>query len=163
MYRTIITSVAVAVLSNAAFAGTCTDSERTSSTRKVDVNIKVKNDTAETLIVSIWKGSETEKKTVLADETIVQSDGKEGKTDKNVTNAYFYFSAKRVDSDTEAVCGFNAYTTEQKGVMAGGQASQEFSANVAYFECLSRAGFEISCEKSFNSSKDRWNVKYSIK
>ena len=159
MYRTIITSIAVAVLSSAAFAGTCTDSERKASQRKVDVNIKVKNDTAETIIVSIWKGSETEKKTVFADEAIVHSDGKEGKTDKNVTDAYYYFSAKRVDTDTEAVCAFNAYTTEQEGFMAGGV---EFTTDVSYFECLSRGGFKISCEKSFNSSKDRWNVKYSL-
>lgn len=159
MYRTIITSVAVAVLSSAAFAGTCTDSERKASKRKVDVNIKVKNDTDEKIIVSIWKGTETEKKTVFADESVVPSDGKEGKTDKNVTDAYFYFSAKRVGSDSEAICGFNAYTTEQVGFMAGGQ---EFTTDVAFFECASRGGFKISCEKSFNSSKDRWNVKYSL-
>ena len=93
--RLLAIGVIAALSTNAAFAGSCTDSDRYVDSNKVDVNIKVKNDTDAPIIVSIWKGTATEKKTLFADEVSVPSDGKEGKTDKNVTDAYFYFSAKK--------------------------------------------------------------------
>ena len=143
----------------AAFAGTCTESYRDMSSNKLDVNIKVKNDTAEPIHVSIWKGTATDKKTILSDDALVPSDGKEGKTDKNVTEATFYFSARRTDSDVEAICTFSANTKGLRNLMT---AVKEYSATIDRFNCPELGDFDIVCEKSFNKSKDRWNVQYSI-
>ncbi|MEL7539826.1 MAG: hypothetical protein AAGJ51_02890 [Pseudomonadota bacterium] len=154
----IFAAFVVATLSaNAAFAGTCTPSDRDAGVQDVDVNIKVKNDTDEIITVSIWKGTATEKKTLFSDEVAVPIDGKEGKTDKNVTSAFFYFSAKRPGSETEALCTFWAYM--------GWEASMEVKTNVAYiedFSCPQSGDFSISCEKGYDGNKNRWNVTYSL-
>lgn len=161
MLNKIFATFAVAALSvNAAFAGTCTDSDRNADDSKVDVNIKVKNDTDAAIIVSIWKGTATEKKTLFSDEASVPSDGKEGKTDQNVTDATFFFSARKSNSDTEAICQFSAYMSSAPNITVG--ASKESIANIDYFSCLQDGGFDISCEKGFDSNKARWNVQYSL-
>ena len=159
LIRVSATIVAITLSANTAFAGSCTDSDRYVDSNKVDVNIKVKNDTDAPIIVSIWKGTATEKKTLFADEVSVPSDGKEGKTDKNVTDAQFYFSAKRSAGDTEAVCHFNAYTSSSRDITG---MSKSYVANIDYFSCLETGDFDISCEKGLDDNKDRWNVTYSL-
>jgi hypothetical protein len=153
--------VVVTCTANAAYAGTCTASDRYANIdQKIDVNIKVKNDTDQDIKVSIWKGTATDKKTVLVDGVYVPSDGKEGKTDKNVTDANFYFSAKRHNSKGKAVCTFWAYRTTTQGVFAG---DKSYIANIDSFDCPDKGDFKISCEKGFDKNKQRWNVTYSLR
>lgn len=142
-----------------AFAGTCTESFREMSTSKLDVNIKVKNDTEDPIRVSIWKGTETEKKTVFSDNVLVPSDGKEGKTDNGVTDATFYFSAQKTESDLEAMCKFTAYKVSERNAAFG---TKDRTAAIVSFHCGSSDDFQISCEKGFNKDKGRWNVQYAL-
>lgn len=151
--------VVAAFSAGVAYAGTCTPSDRYADSQKVDVNIKVKNDTKDQISVSIWKGTETSKETVFAHQVLVPSDGKEGKTDKNVKEASFYFSAKVPDSDAEALCGFDTYTSTAPGVIAP---TKSVTASIDYFSCADTGGFKVSCEKAFDKNKFRWNVTYSI-
>ena len=77
MLNKFIATVIVATFAtHASYAGNCTETTRNSSTKRVDVNIKVKNDTKEEIEVSIWKGTETDKRTIFADIVSVPSDGK---------------------------------------------------------------------------------------
>lgn len=160
MLDKVLIAFAVAAFSTgAAYAGTCSTSERTADSRRVDVNIKVKNDTNESILVSIWKGTETVKQTVFADEVAVVSDGKTGKTDKNVKAASFYFSARKTNRDLEARCGFYASTSTTPGAIGS---TKNYFANIEDFNCAESGDFKISCEKAFDKNKYRWNVTYSL-
>lgn len=158
LYKFVVTVVVAAFAAQAAFAGTCTESTRNSTAKRADVNIKVKNDTNETIEVSIWKGTSTERKTIFADDVSVSSDGKVGKTDKSVGDADFYFTARRKESTTETMCSFNAYMTKISGMIGG----KEFRANIDFFECSDADDLTVTCEKSFDANKDRWNVQYAV-
>ncbi len=159
MFNKLLASSLVAVFTaNAALAGDCVTKERDSDFNNVDVNIKVKNDTDEVITVSIWKGTSTEKKTLFSDEVSVPIDGKEGKTDQNVTDATFYFSAKRPGSDTEALCSFWVSASYTSNAMYG----KDYYSNIDDFECKSKGDFKVSCDKGFDHNKYRWNVTYSL-
>jgi archaellum component FlaG (FlaF/FlaG flagellin family) len=156
--KTLAASLVAVFTANAAFAGDCVTKERKSDAKDVDVNIKVKNDTDEIITVSIWKGTSTEKKTLFSDEVSVPIDGKEGKTDQNVTNATFYFSAKRPGSDTEAQCSFWVNESHTTTSVFG----KDTFSNIDDFECKSKGDFKVSCDKGFDQNKYRWNVTYSL-
>lgn len=159
MLKKVIAASMVAILAaNTAFAGSCKETEQDSDGNDVDVNIKVKNDTDEIITVSIWKGTETEKKTLFSNEVSVPIDGKEGKTDQNVTDASFYFSATKSDGETEALCSFWVYSSSSQSSTWG----KNYYSNIDGFECKSSGDFNVSCEKGFDHNKFRWNVTYSI-
>jgi|GEM_PF-6013838 len=149
MLAKILSALVILTLSaGSALAGTCTPTTR-NSVSNIDVNIKVKNDTTDPIIVSIWKGTLTERKTIFSEDVEVPSDGKEGKTDKNVTNADFYFAARKEDSEVEAHCHFFVDEGQRE-------------TSIGSFSCSDEGVFEISCEKSYNPDKSRWNVQFSL-
>ena len=152
MRNAIVSAATIFCLStSAASASDCVEKDRVLYGKTASVNIKVKNDTPSEIIVSIQRTSDG---SYLAKDATVPVDGKEGKTDNQVKDATYEFTAKyKASGATGASCSFRIEREESN------------NGNRTWFrpqDCVNPGVFNITCDKSFNKAKSRWNVTYSL-
>ena len=144
-----------------AVAGECTDTTRTRN-GSVVANLKVINDSSPGLYVSVdWQnflGSDDRWKE-LKERTPLQSGEKIDVTDKNVNIVAYRITVEHPTTGKKMLCSYEIVNAGS--VKIDGKARTKWSAYV----CNTRDwphSVVAECQKSYNSSKDRWNTKLRL-